>query len=79
MALIYTHNSSPRKFKRVIKTKSFYKAKQEQDKLLKSMGIDPNRRLRRPRVSIPLDQVDLNISYGVRMTSNNFNSGLASL
>ena len=40
MALIYTHNSSPRKFKRVIKTKSFYKAKQEQDKLLKSMGID---------------------------------------
>ena len=57
MALIYTHNSSPRKFKRVIKTKSFYKAKQEQDKLLKSMGMDPNRRLRRPRVSIPLDQV----------------------
>ena len=57
MVLIYTHNTSPRKFKRVIKTKSFYKAKQEQDKLLKSMGIDPNRRLRRPRVSIPLDQV----------------------
>ena len=57
MAFIYTHNSSPRKYKRVVKNKSWRDAKAEQDKLLKSMGIDPNRRLRRPRVTIPLDQV----------------------
>ena len=57
MAFIYTHNSSPRKYKRVVKNKSWRDAKAEQDKLLRSMGIDPNRRLRRPRVTIPLDQV----------------------
>ena len=57
MAFIYTHNTSPRKYKRVVKNKSYYEAKKEQEKLLRSMGIDPNRRLRRPRVTIPLDQV----------------------
>ena len=57
MALIYTHNSSPRRYKKVIKTKSYHEAKRQQDKLLKSMGIDPNRRLREPRVHLPLDQV----------------------
>ncbi len=57
MAFIYTHNSSPRKYKRVVKNKSYYEAKKEQEKLLRSMGIDPNRRLRRPRVTLPLDQV----------------------
>ena len=57
MAFIYTHNSSPRKYKRVVKNKSWRDAKAEQDKLLRSMGIDPNRRLRKPRVTLPLDQV----------------------
>ena len=57
MALIYTHNSSPRRYKKVVKSKSWYKAKEEQNKLLRSMGIDPNRRLRQPRVVVPLDQV----------------------
>lgn len=57
MAFIYTHNTSPRKYKRVVKNKSYYEAKKQQDKLLKSMGIDPNRRLRKPRVTLPLDQV----------------------
>ena len=57
MALIYTHNSSPRRYKKVVKTKSYYKAKEEQDKLLRRMGIDPNRRLRQPKVTMPLDQV----------------------
>jgi len=57
MALIYTHNTSPRRYKKVVKSKSWYKAKEEQNKLLRSMGIDPNRRLRQPRVIVPLDQV----------------------
>ena len=57
MALIYTHNSSPRRYKKVVKSKSWYKAKEEQNKLLRSMGIDPNRRLRQPRMTVPLDQV----------------------
>ena len=57
MAFIYTHNSSPRKYKRVVKNKSWREAKQQQEKLLRSMGIDPNRRLRKPRVTLPLDQV----------------------
>ena len=57
MALIYTHNTSPRRYKKVVKSKSWYKAKEEQNKLLRSMGIDPNRRLRQPRVTVPLDQV----------------------
>ena len=47
MALIYTHNSSPRRFKRVVKSKSYYAAVEKQKKYLKSLGIDPNRKIDR--------------------------------
>ena len=47
MGLIYTHNTSARKFKRVIKNKSYYKAVKEQKKYLKSLGIDPDRKIDR--------------------------------
>tara|TARA_A100001015_G_C14741986_1_gene614045 strand:- start:256 stop:612 length:357 start_codon:yes stop_codon:yes gene_type:complete len=57
MSLIYTHNTSPRRYKKVVKSKSWYKAKEEQNKLLRSMGIDPNRRLKQPRMTVPLEQV----------------------
>ena len=33
MSFIYTHNTSPRKFKRVPKTKSYYEAVEKQNKL----------------------------------------------
>ncbi len=45
MALIYTHNSSPRRFKRVVKNKKYYEALAERDKLLRRLGIDPNRKI----------------------------------
>ena len=47
MGLIYTHNTSPRKFKRVVKNKSYHKAVKEQRKYLKSLGIDPDRKIDR--------------------------------
>tara|TARA_Y100001937_G_scaffold113493_1_gene162217 strand:- start:261 stop:626 length:366 start_codon:yes stop_codon:yes gene_type:complete len=45
MAIIYTHNTSPRKYKKVIKSKSYYRALDERNKLLKKYGIDPNRKI----------------------------------
>ena len=52
MALIYTHNSSPRRFKRVVKSKSYYAAVEKQKKYLKSLGIDPNRKIDRDQASV---------------------------
>ena len=45
MAIIYTHNSSPRRFKKVIKNKSYRQAVDEQRKYLRSLGIDPDRKI----------------------------------
>ena len=39
MSFIYTHNTSPRKFKRVIKNKSYHEAVEKQNKLLRAKGI----------------------------------------
>ena len=47
MALTYPHISSPRRFKRVVKSKSYYAAVEKQKKYLKSLGIDPNRKIDR--------------------------------
>ena len=47
MAIIYTHNSSPRRFKKVIKNKSYRQAVDEQRKYLRSLGIDPDRKIDR--------------------------------
>ena len=47
MSFIYTHNTSPRKLKRVAKTKSYYEAVENQNKLLRSIGIDPYRTIHR--------------------------------
>ncbi len=52
MGLIYTHNTSPRKFKRVIKNKSYHKAVKEQRKYLKSLGIDPDRKIDRKNFKV---------------------------
>ena len=49
MALIYTHNSSPRRFKRVVKNKKYYEALAERGKLLRRLGIDPNRKISKYR------------------------------
>ena len=58
MSFIYTHNISPRKFKRVPKTKSYYEAVEKQNKLLRSIGIDPHRTIRRDSFKVmPLEQV----------------------
>ena len=58
MSFIYTHNTSPRKFKRVIKNKSYYEAVEKQNKLLRSIGIDPHRTIRRDSFKVmPLEQV----------------------
>ena len=45
MSLIYTHNSSPRRFKRVVKNKSYREAVEKQRKYLISLGIDPDRKI----------------------------------
>jgi len=47
MSLIYTHNSSPRRYKRVVKNKSYREAVQKQRQYLKSLGIDPDRKIDR--------------------------------
>ena len=47
MALIYTHNTSPRRYKRVVKNKSYRKAVERQRKFLRSLGIDPDRKIDR--------------------------------
>ena len=58
MSFIYTHNTSPRKFKRVIKNKSYYEAVEKQNKLLRSIGVDPHRTIRRDSFKVmPLEQV----------------------
>jgi len=58
MSFIYTHNTSPRRFKRVIKNKSYYEAVEKQNKLLRSIGIDPHRTIRRDSFKVmPLEQV----------------------
>ena len=58
MSFIYTHNTSPRRFKKVIKNKSYYEAVEKQNKLLKSLGIDPHRTIRRDSFKVmPLEQV----------------------
>tara|TARA_B110000211_G_scaffold182092_1_gene206108 strand:+ start:179 stop:598 length:420 start_codon:yes stop_codon:yes gene_type:complete len=58
MSFIYTHNTSPRKFKRVVKNKSYYEAVEKQNKLLCSIGIDPHRTIRRDSFKVmPLEQV----------------------
>ena len=58
MSFIYTYNTSPRRFKKVIKNKSYYAAVEKQNKLLKSLGIDPHRTIRRDSFKImPLEQV----------------------
>ena len=45
MSLIYTHNSSPRRYKKVIKSKSYREAVEKQRKYLRSLGIDPDRKI----------------------------------
>ena len=68
MSFIYTHNTSPRKFKRVVKNKSYYEAVEKQNKLLRSIGIDPHRTIRRDSFKVmPLEQV------GKLQTFNNHN------
>ena len=58
MSFIYTHNISPRKLKRVANTKSYYEAVENQNKLLRSIGIDPYRTIRRDSFKVmPLEQV----------------------
>ena len=58
MSFIYTHNTSPRRFKKVIKNKSYYEAVDKQNKLLRSIGIDPHRTIRRDSFKVmPLEQV----------------------
>tara|TARA_B100001063_G_scaffold2296_1_gene1617 strand:- start:116 stop:475 length:360 start_codon:yes stop_codon:yes gene_type:complete len=58
MSFIYTHNTSPRKLKRVAKTKSYYEAVENQNKLLRSIGIDPYRTIHRDSFKVmPLEQV----------------------
>ena len=58
MSFIYTHNTSPRKLKRVPKTKSYYEAVEKQNKLLRSIGIDPHRTIRKDSFKVmPLEQV----------------------
>ena len=58
MSFIYTHNTSPRRFKRVVKNKSYYEAVEKQNKLLRSIGIDPHRTIRRDSFKVmPLEQV----------------------
>ena len=58
MSFIYTHNTSPRKLKRVPKTKSYYEAVEKQNKLLRSIGIDPYRTIRKDTFKVmPLEQV----------------------
>ena len=58
MSFIYTHNTSPRRFKKVIKNKSYYAAVEKQNKLLRSLGIDPHRTIRRDSFKVmPLEQV----------------------
>ena len=58
MSFIYTHNTSPRRFKKVIKNKSYYEAVDKRNKLLKSLGIDPHRTIRRDSFKVmPLEQV----------------------
>jgi len=58
MSFIYTHNTSARKFKRVIKNKSYYEAVEKQNKLLRSIGVDPHRTIRRDSFKVmPLEQV----------------------
>ena len=58
MSFIYTHNTSPRKLKRVVKNKSYYEAVEKQNKLLCSIGIDPHRTIRRDSFKVmPLEQV----------------------
>mgnify|MGYP005991920941 FL=1 len=51
MSLIYTHNSSPRRFKRVVKNKSYREAVEKQRKFLRSLGIDPDRKINRNNFS----------------------------
>ena len=58
MSFIYTHNTSPRRFKRVVKNKSYYQAVEKQNKLLRSLGIDPHRTIYRDSFKVmPLEQV----------------------
>ena len=58
MSFIYTHNTSPRRFKRVVKNKSYYEAVEKQNKLLRSIGIDPHRTIRRDTFKVmPLEQL----------------------
>ena len=45
MALIYTHNTSPRRYKKVVKSKSYREAVEKQRKYLRSLGIDPDRKI----------------------------------
>ena len=60
MSFIYTHNTSPRKLKRVVKNKSYYEAVEKQNKLLCSIGIDPHRTIRRDSFKVmPLEQVGM--------------------
>jgi|TARA_B100000073_G_scaffold194412_1_gene160995 hypothetical protein len=47
MSLIYTHNSSPRRYKKVVKNKSYREAVEKQRQYLKSLGIDPDRKINR--------------------------------
>ena len=47
MSLIYTHNTSPRRFKKVVKNKSYREAVEKQRQYLKSLGIDPDRKIDR--------------------------------
>ena len=54
MSFIYTHNTSPRRFKRVVKNKSYYQAVEKQNKLLHSIGIDPHRTIYRTKIVLKL-------------------------
>ena len=47
MALIYTHNTSPRRYTKLVKSKSYREAVEKQRKYLRSLGIDPDRKIDR--------------------------------
>ena len=52
MALIYTHNTSPRRYKKVVKSKSYREAVEKQRQYLKSIGIDPDRKINRNKFRV---------------------------
>tara|TARA_B100000902_G_C26658119_1_gene597081 strand:- start:4 stop:363 length:360 start_codon:yes stop_codon:yes gene_type:complete len=80
MVLIYTHNSSPRKFKRVKKNNKYYEAIAERDRLLRKVGIDPYRKIpkytpRPMKVHAPVAQLEEQLICNHQVRSSNLCGG----